>query len=88
MRRSVNRWEYPVIVECLKAIRKKSKLTQVELAAKLHWSQPYTSSVERGYRRIDLLQTADYCRVCGSSMGQLGRMIDDGLERGRAKPKR
>ena len=88
MRRSVNRWEYKVVLECLKTIRKKAKLTQVELAAKLQWSQPYLSSVERGYRRADLLQAVDYCRACGHSFGQLGRMIDDGIERGRAKPKK
>ena len=88
MRRSVNRWEYKVILECLKVVRKKAKLTQVELAARLQWSQPYLSSVERGYRRADLLQIADYLKACGASFGQLGRMIDDGLEKGRAKPKR
>lgn len=76
MRKSVHRPEYQYVLECLQNVRRDAKLTQVELASKIGRTQAYVSSVERGIRRMDLLQVLDWCRACDVSMETLGAMLD------------
>ena len=87
MRRSVNRPEYSQIVDYLLSLREKAKITQVELASKLRWKQQYISTIERKYRRMDLLQAAEYARACGATMREVGIAIDGILDVGSAKPR-
>jgi transcriptional regulator with XRE-family HTH domain len=83
MRWSVNRPEYVEIVGYLLGLRKRAKLTQVELATKLRWKQQYISTIENKHRRMDLLQAAEYARACGSNMREVGAAVDSILD---AKP--
>ena len=50
--------------ELLRQIRVEAGLTQVELAEKLGKPQSYVSKVEQGERRMDFLETIDFCREC------------------------
>lgn len=79
MPKSIHRAEYPAVVGCLVAVRKAANLTQVELAARLRHTQGWVSAVERGDSRLDLLQVHDWCRVCGLTMEELGRMLDKAM---------
>lgn len=45
--------------------RKDARLTQVQLAARLHRRQAYISRIERGERRIDVVEFMDLARAIG-----------------------
>lgn len=83
MPKSIHRTEYPAVVGCLVAVRKAANLTQVELAARLRHTQGWVSAVERGDSRLDLLQVHDWCRVCGLTMEELGKLVDEAVARGK-----
>lgn len=46
-------------------------LNQVELAARLGTDQSFVSRFERGERRLDLIELADICTSCETSLGAL-----------------
>lgn len=80
MRKSVNRPEYRHVLDCLMQIRQDAMLTQTELAERIGRTQAFVSSVERGIRRMDLLQVHDWCRACGTDLAKLGGMLDERLD--------
>jgi transcriptional regulator with XRE-family HTH domain len=49
----------------LRKIREEAGLSQTELAQKLRKPQTFVSKSELGERRIDFLETLDYCAACG-----------------------
>jgi transcriptional regulator with XRE-family HTH domain len=49
----------------LRKIREEAGLSQVQLAAKLGKPQTFVSKSELGERRIDFLETVEFCRACG-----------------------
>lgn len=85
MPKSIHRPEYRAVVGCLVAVRKEAGLTQVELAARLRHTQGWVSAVERGDSRLDLLQVHDWCRVCGRTMEELGRRLDELVAKEKAR---
>lgn len=66
--KSIHKPEYQTLLELLIEIRDKAGLKQAELAVLLGRSQPYVSDVERGGRRLDLLQLREYCQACGEDL--------------------
>lgn len=67
-KKSVYRPEYKVLTKLLREMRKGADLDQSDLAALLGRPQSYVSSVERGQRRLDLLQLRDHCTHCGQDL--------------------
>lgn len=63
--KSIHRAEYQQLLVLLYEIREKAGLKQAELSALLGRPQSYVSDVERGTRRLDLLQLREYCLACG-----------------------
>lgn len=47
---------YAAFVKVLTAARKEAGITQVELAERLGKPQPFISSIEKGVRRVDLIE--------------------------------
>jgi len=66
--KSIHKPEYQTLLELLREIRTKAGLTQAELSAALERPQSYVSDVERGVRRLDLLQLREYCTACGKDL--------------------
>lgn len=66
--KSIHKAEYQRLLELLVEIRNTAGLKQAELAALLERSQSYVSDVERGGRRMDLLQLREYCQACGQDL--------------------
>ncbi len=66
--KSIYKAEYRALLELLREIRGKAGLTQTELSALLKRPQSYVSDVERGVRRMDLLQLRDYCSACDQDL--------------------
>ena len=60
MPRSVFSDGYKSMLEVLVAARKEKGVTQVELAKRLGKPQPFISYVERGERRVDLIE---FCAI-------------------------
>lgn len=57
--------EYDRFRELLVKMRKKAGLTQVELGTKLGQPQTVISKIERGARRIDLLEFLEMAKAIG-----------------------
>ena len=56
-----------VLRRLLVARREACGMTQVELAAALHRPQSYVSKVERGERRLEVVEFIEYARALGAS---------------------
>ena len=60
--------KYRIAIECLKAFRIQSKMTQQELACNLNCSQAYISKYEQGQKRLDIIEVRDICACLGVSL--------------------
>jgi len=86
--KSLYRPENQVFLAMLRVLRKRQKLTQVELAERLGRSQNYVTSAERGVIRLDGLQLRDWCQACGVDLVTWATEIEQalgGLTRGKRK---
>jgi transcriptional regulator with XRE-family HTH domain len=73
----------------LRQIREEAGLNQTTLAQKLGKPQTFVSKSEIGERRIDFLETLDFCAACGVSANQFLEQLQKGVtaetERSRKK---
>ena len=58
---------YQVLLELLRAWRAEAGLTQTELGARIGNTQTFVSKVERGERRLDAVEFAEWCEALGIS---------------------
>lgn len=65
MAKSIHRAEYDVLRGLLREKRIASGLTQVDVSQRLGRSQSFISDVERGVRRVDMLELRDLCGLFG-----------------------
>lgn len=70
MKKSSHKKEYRALLEQLYRLRMGSGLRQDDLAAKLKVPQSFISKVESGERKIDFVELAEICKVCGSDIGE------------------
>lgn len=77
--KSIHKPEYQVLLDLLVEIRSKAGLKQAELAELLDRSQSYVSDVERGGRRLDLLQLRDYCHACEQDLVSFVRRFEKAI---------
>lgn len=56
---------YKVMLSCLRDTRKKQGFTQIQLANTLGIDQSYISKIERGERRLDVVELVYFCRALG-----------------------
>lgn len=63
MPKTIHSSEYKTIIEKLRKAREKTGLTQQEVAEKLDKPQSYISKIERGERRIDVVELAELARM-------------------------
>ena len=64
-----------VLRRLLVARREAAGLTQVELAAALRRPQSYVSKIERGERRLEVVEFLEYARALGASAEELIRSL-------------
>lgn len=67
MAKTIHRPEYAVLRSALRDLRVRRGVTQVQLAAALGRSQAFVSEIERGSRRLDVLELFDICRALSAS---------------------
>lgn len=80
MSKSLYRTETKVLLDVLKELRTEAGLTQAQCSRALGRPQSFISDVERGVRRLDLIQLRDLCRVLGTSLRALVRRFELHLE--------
>lgn len=77
--KSVYRDENLVFLKLLKQCRVEAGLTQGEFAKALDRPQSFVSDVERGLRRLDLIQLRDICQVLGISLSSFVQRFEEEL---------
>jgi transcriptional regulator with XRE-family HTH domain len=82
--KSIHKSEYSILLRRLRALRTAAGLTQVDLSTALQRPQSYVSDVERGSRRMDLLQLRELCQACGQSLTEFVDEFEQEL--GQARP--
>lgn len=79
MRKSVYSKEFKAVLSVLVKARQEAGLSQSELGAKIGKPQNFISYVERGERRLDLLDFIAYARALGRDPGDLISEVEKGL---------
>lgn len=79
MTKSVFSDAYAVLLEAIIAARKEVGLTQVELAGRLGKPQPFISYVERGERRLDVIEFCAWANAMGIPAETLFARVLQGL---------
>lgn len=80
MEKSVYRDENLVLLRLLKQCRVESGLTQAQFAETLGRPQSFASDIERGLRRLDLVQLRDICRVLSLDLMEFVQRYEAELE--------
>lgn len=65
MARSTHHQEYQVFLGLLRDLRVDAGITQIVLAKKLGNTQTFISKIERGERRIDMVEFVELCEALG-----------------------
>lgn len=65
MEKSIYSKEYALFLEQLRQTRQQKGLTQTDVAVRLGQTQSFISKVERGERRIDIVELRQLCAVMG-----------------------
>lgn len=79
MTKSVFSDAYAVLLDAIIAARKEVGLTQVELAGRLGKPQPFISYVERGERRLDVIEFCAWAKAMGIPAEKLFARVLHGL---------
>lgn len=67
MEKSIYSQEYQRFLELLRETRETKGLTQTQVAEKLGQTQSFISKVERGERRLDIVELRAFCSAIGIS---------------------
>ncbi|HQW82562.1 MAG: helix-turn-helix transcriptional regulator [Rhodanobacteraceae bacterium] len=80
MSKTLHRPETQLLIELLRDSRVAADLTQAQLSEQLGRAQSFVSDVERGQRRLDLVQLRDWCAAIGSTLPKLVRDFEQRIE--------
>ncbi|MBB2777195.1 UNVERIFIED_ORG: transcriptional regulator with XRE-family HTH domain [Comamonas terrigena] len=70
MQKSLYSKENDLLLQLLVQVRVEAGVTQVELASRLSEVQPWISRVERGVRRLDLVELLLWCDALGMPLSK------------------
>jgi transcriptional regulator with XRE-family HTH domain len=76
MKKARHTRRYQRLLGILREVRKEAGLTQHEVAAKFGAHASFVSKCESGERRVDVVELADFCRVCGTTIEDVLRRAD------------
>lgn len=83
MEKSTFTREYAALCRLLRETREQAGLTQVELAERLSETQSYVSKVERGERRLDIVQLREFCASLDTTLAAFVGQFESRLPRRR-----
>ena len=76
MEKSIFSDDYLLFLRQLREARKKSGLTQQQLAERLQQTQSFVSKCERGERRLDIVEVRAFCNAIGISFSTFTMQFD------------
>ncbi len=79
MQKNLHTQDLQLLLGLLVELRNDARLSQVELAARLSWEQTHISRVERGVRRLDVLELRRWVGARGISMPDCIEKLEDRL---------
>jgi transcriptional regulator with XRE-family HTH domain len=79
MTKAIYRREHMIFLQVLKRMRVESGMTQAQCSAALGRPQSFMSDVERGVRRLDMVQLRDLCQVLGSDLISFSKSFEQAL---------
>lgn len=79
MEKSVYRDENLVLLRLLKQCRVDAGMTQAQFAQALERPQSFASDIERGLRRLDLVQLRDICKALNISLVEFVQRFENEL---------
>jgi transcriptional regulator with XRE-family HTH domain len=77
MEKTIYTREYAIVLDLLKKARETAAITQIELAKKLGVTQSYVSKIERGDRRLDIVQLRNLCRIYGMTLHEFVGLLEN-----------
>lgn len=81
MEKSIYTREYEILLRLLRDARERAGVTQIELAERLSQTQSFVSKVERGDRRLDLVQLRTILASLGLRLGNFVEEFEREVER-------
>ena len=81
MEKSIYTKEYATFLRHLREARRASGVTQEELARRLKQTQSTVSKIERGERRLDVIELRRVCRALGINFPKFVQRINNSLTR-------
>jgi transcriptional regulator with XRE-family HTH domain len=81
MSKTIHRTEYRVLLKLLKQHRVQAGITQTACSTALGRSQSFVSDIERGVRRLDLVELKDICGVLKISLIRFVEEFEQALPR-------
>ncbi|MGJ5151687.1 helix-turn-helix domain-containing protein [Bradyrhizobium sp. HKCCYLR1023] len=85
MRKSIHTRDYAIFLELLIEFRHQAGLTQVQLGQLLPFEQPAISKIERGERRVDVIELKLICERLGVSLQDFINELQRRLEKKNAE---
>lgn len=79
MEKSIYTKEYSLFLEQLRKAREEKGLTQTEVAERLGQTQSFVSKVERGERRLDIVELRALCIAIGLSLADFVCDVDSAI---------
>ena len=78
-KKSIYTREYAASLRLIKEFREKSGVTQVELAKMLGLTQSLVSKIERGERRLDIIELRTILKCFGVSLVRFAESLESDL---------
>jgi transcriptional regulator with XRE-family HTH domain len=70
VQKSIHTVQHAQLRVLLREARQEAGLTQIQLAERLDIPQAVVSNVERGERRLDLVELCEYCEAVGVDLSE------------------
>lgn len=87
MRKSIHTDDYAALIELLRETREAARVTQSDISKHLGRSQSFVSDVERGQRRLDVIELRDICNYLGVEFPKFAHELERRL-RTAVRPRR
>jgi len=81
MRKSVHTRDYSTFLKLLIEVRHRAGLTQAQLGQQLPFEQPAISKIERGERRVDVIELKMICDRLGTSLPDFIAELEERLSK-------
>ena len=77
MDKSIHATQYRTMIKLLREMREERKITQEQLAERLHVKQAFISKVETCERRLDMIELRQICQSLGIAMTDFIQHFED-----------